>query len=221
LAAARDLGYEVYGLDLNQYAVQKAKEVYKLENVFCGTFSDFLVQNPGKRFDVVTLFEVLEHIDDPVGLMDQVRSVLKPDGFIALSVPNRERFMIRRELSDFPPHHLTWWNVSALQTFLSSQGFSPLRMLIPPLTLPRVVHGLIDSCSLPMIYRAARTKLSISVSQSPKKVELAEPFFRLANELLRVITYAVLAVPASILLLWGKARGKRGWFIYALAQRDK
>lgn len=220
LAAARALGYEVYGLDLNPQAVQKARELYELENLFCDTLSAFITQNPGKRFDVVTLFEVLEHIDDPAGLMDQVRSILKPDGFIALSVPNRERFMIRRELYDFPPHHLTWWNVSALQTFCSSQGFAPVRMPIQPLTLARVIHNLLDSCSLPLIYRTARTGLSISMSQSHRSVALAGPFLGLTNEILRAIAYAVLAVPSAIVLLWGKARGEHGWFIYALAQQN-
>ncbi len=220
LTAARDLGYEVHGLDLNQYAVQKAKELHNLENVFCGTLSVFLAQNPGKRFDVVTLFEVLEHIDDPVGLMDQIRSILKPQGFIALSVPNAERFMIRRELSDFPPHHLTWWNAATLQTFLSSRSFSPARMLIQPLTFARVIYGLLDSCSLPLIYRATRTRLSIGISKSRRSVVLGGPFFRLVTGMLKAVAYAVLAVPGSFLLLRGKARGERGWFIYALVQHS-
>ncbi|MBM3175908.1 MAG: class I SAM-dependent methyltransferase [Chloroflexi bacterium] len=221
LAAARALGYEVYGLDLNPQAVQKARELYGLENLFCDTLSAFITQNPGKRFDVVTLFEVLEHIDDPAGLMDQVRSILKPDGFIALSVPNRERFMIRRELYDFPPHHLTWWNVSALQTFCSSQDFSPICMVISPFTLrARVIPNLINCCSWSLNYKARRMKLNTTVRQSHRNSVL-DMLLIFADEMLRAITYTVLAVPGSILLLWGKTHRAYGGSIYALAQRNK
>ncbi len=221
LAAARALGYEVYGLDLNPQAIQKSKELYGLDSFFCGTLSNFTAQNPGRRFDVVTSFEVLEHLDDPTDFIDRVRCVLKPDGFVALSVPNRERFMIRRELYDFPPHHLTWWNLSALRTLLSSQGFSPIRLAISPFTLrARVIHNLIDSCSWSLNYRARRVKLNTTASQGHRNSVLGIPSV-FANETLKTIVYALLTVPGSILLLWGKIHRAGGGSIYALARRNE
>lgn|SRR5437870_5096172 len=42
-----------------------------------------------RRFDLVTNFQVLEHLTEPTGFLRALRSVLKPDGMLMLTTPNR------------------------------------------------------------------------------------------------------------------------------------
>ena len=46
--------------------------------------------------------------------------------YIALSVPNRERWMTGPDVLDYPPNHFLRWNAAALKTFLGGQGFETL-----------------------------------------------------------------------------------------------
>ena len=123
LAAARDAGFDVTGIEPNQNAVRFAKEHYGLRNVFAGVPADLQKTHPLDKFDTVTFFEVLEHQDNPQAFLDTAKSFLKDDGFIALSVPNRNRWQIGNDPLDYPPNHLTRWSPAALRNFLASSGF--------------------------------------------------------------------------------------------------
>ncbi len=69
----------------------------------------------GEKYDVVVLSHILEHVADPVGLMEQVKAVLTDGGQIMCSLPYSP---MSREFPalgvwdpmNLPPHHLTRWN---------------------------------------------------------------------------------------------------------------
>lgn len=48
-----------------------------------------------KKYDIVTIVDVIEHIDNPVGLLKQARSVLKEDGVILIVTPDVKSFAAR------------------------------------------------------------------------------------------------------------------------------
>jgi SAM-dependent methyltransferase len=123
LKAARDAGYKVTGTELDRNAVRFAKERLSLENVLPLTVSEFVTEHPEQKFDVVTFFEVLEHQAAPLEFLRSVEKCLKPGGQIALSVPNRDRWLTGPDVLDYPPNHFTRWNVAVLKNFLSAQGF--------------------------------------------------------------------------------------------------
>ena len=123
LKAARDAGYEVTGTELDRNAARFAKEKLGLKNLLPVTVSEFAVQHPSERFDVVTFFEVLEHQAAPLDFLRSVKKCLKPGGQIALSVPNRDRWMTGLDVLDYPPNHFTRWNAGVLKNVLSAEGF--------------------------------------------------------------------------------------------------
>lgn len=132
LAAAREAGYEVTGTELDRNAASFAKERLGLARVLGLTISEFAKQWPEEKFDVVTFFEVLEHQAVPVEFLRDVRSCLRPGGYIALSVPNRERWQTGPDVLDYPPNHFLRWNAEALKNFLSAQGFETLAIREQP-----------------------------------------------------------------------------------------
>src|SRR2546425_9016417 len=151
LAAARDAGYRVTGTELDGKAARFAKERVGLRRVFPLTISEFAGQHAEEKFDVVTFFEVLEHQAAPVEFLQKVSLVLKPQGTIALSVPNRERWMTGPDVLDYPPNHFLRWNTAALRKFLSAQGFEVLSIREEP-------DGLVHTSQ--MINMALRTGIS-------------------------------------------------------------
>lgn len=127
LSEARKKGYEVWGLDFDKGNIRLAKERYGLENIFVKSIEDLSRDFSKKKFDVITFFEVLEHLEDPSKFMSQVKEMLNKDGYIALSVPNRERALNTLKEWDNPPHHLTKWSAVSLSAFLERNGFEVVK----------------------------------------------------------------------------------------------
>jgi 2-polyprenyl-3-methyl-5-hydroxy-6-metoxy-1,4-benzoquinol methylase len=90
LAVARRRGWEPYGIDDCAEATAHARSHFGLE-VWDGEFGAFAAQ--GKRFDAITMWDIIEHARDPVGLLTAARGVLAPGGVIALSTPNQKSIL--------------------------------------------------------------------------------------------------------------------------------
>ena len=120
--------YRVAGLDFNPQAIALARERFGLEHVYEMTLEEFHRARAelgfGAGFDVVTLFDVLEHVDTPRPLLARVRELLRPGGWLAINEPNRDRRPNLHEPWDYPPHHLTRWTANSLTNFLEAGGFS-------------------------------------------------------------------------------------------------
>ena len=63
LEKARDAGWEVYGTDLSEIAVEYVRRHHGISNVECAELSNELF--PGVKFDAINLTNVLEHVPSP------------------------------------------------------------------------------------------------------------------------------------------------------------
>jgi SAM-dependent methyltransferase len=135
LAWAKGIGYQVYGLDVDKVALRHARKV--TPNVWDMNLDDFTgyAAEHQLQFDTITLFEILEHQPDPQKVLEQVFQLLRPGGWIAGTVPNRERLVKTGRhrwllLWDFPPHHFLWFNRTALANALRQAQFQDVRIKI-------------------------------------------------------------------------------------------
>lgn len=120
------LGFNARGIDFNNKALDFGKKQYGLdESISNETLQDLLVQ--GQKFDVITLFEVIEHLENIGDVLAQVSSLLKEGGAIIISTPNSK--MCWRPALDFPPHHLSRFTPDALRSCVSRLGFQPVLLL--------------------------------------------------------------------------------------------
>lgn len=129
LAGLKERGWETYGTEYSEESARYAKEMLGLE-VYPG---DFLKSNyPEGFFDCITLFHVLEHLQNPLKNLMEIKRVLKEDGLLLIAVPNYGG--AQSSLSgkawfhlDVPRHysHFTW---KTLQRFLDKSGFQIKRM---------------------------------------------------------------------------------------------
>lgn len=226
LAAARDRGYGVTGIELDRNAARFAKERLGLQRVFPLTISEFAGQHAGEQFDVVTFFEVLEHQAAPAEFLQKVKVCVRPGGMIALSVPNRERWLTGPDVLDYPPNHFLRWNAAALRQFLSAQGFEALSIREQPAGIAHTAQ---------MINMALRTGMSQAASgegaksfrdviqMTPGQAEetlRAKPTTRQrAFEILGRIKFAACLPLAVAAFPYVRMRGYKGTYLYCLARR--
>lgn len=81
----RSLGWEVAGVEPDGEAVSVALERYGLD-VFEGSLEE--AGFPEGHFDAITANHVIEHVQDPIGLLKECRRVLKQGGTLVVSTPN-------------------------------------------------------------------------------------------------------------------------------------
>jgi SAM-dependent methyltransferase len=115
---------EVWGVDINRAAVLRARE--RGIHAFCGSLEDFVViAHRSVQFDAVLFFHLLEHLGDPLLFLQDCRRILRPRGWILLSIPNERRFTLRlgHEWWDGPPHHLSRFSRRGLFILLGRAGF--------------------------------------------------------------------------------------------------
>ena len=124
LDAMRGRGWDVTGVELSRYAAAYARKTFALE-VVAGTLQE--AQFPGNSFDVVTLWDVLEHVIDPKETLAEIRRVLKADGTLVLSLPNPtcvEAGLFGDSWVGWDrPRHLHLFTPAVLHRYLEEAGF--------------------------------------------------------------------------------------------------
>lgn len=119
------LGFNAQGIDFNNTALEFGRSRYGLENFISNkTLEDMLVQE--KRFDVITLFEVIEHLENINDVLLKVSNLLTEEGIIIISTPNSN--MCWRPDLDFPPHHLSRFSPGSLRRCVERFGFEPVQL---------------------------------------------------------------------------------------------
>ncbi len=120
---AADMGFKAYGIDLNERSVMVGKEHFKIDTLYADDITGFKERFPGLKFDVVTLFQVLEHLEDPNRIITEIKQVITKDAVVVIALPFRGRWPDTDGEGDYPPHHLTRWSLSAIEYFLNKNGF--------------------------------------------------------------------------------------------------
>jgi 2-polyprenyl-3-methyl-5-hydroxy-6-metoxy-1,4-benzoquinol methylase len=89
-------GYSVVGIDSSAEA-EKGCSLRNVPFMRVNTETDTF-PFPAECFDIVTCFEVIEHIRDPYNLLTEIYRVLKPDGAFIISTPNVAWWYLRVKL---------------------------------------------------------------------------------------------------------------------------
>lgn len=79
-------GWEVFGYEISPSAVDYARGNLGLKNVFAGRVEESKFTE--HSFDIITLWDVLEHIPEPDALLGYLNSLLKDEGMLFIHTPN-------------------------------------------------------------------------------------------------------------------------------------
>ncbi|MFA6436774.1 MAG: class I SAM-dependent methyltransferase [Candidatus Paceibacterota bacterium] len=128
LNGIRDSGISSWGVDFNSRAIKKAKKIFGLKNLYPLSIYDFAKTSKLPKFDIITFFEVLEHIGDPLKFIRTIKKLLINSGIIIFSVPDAKTYGYWEKIINVPPHHLTRWTKDIIRQLLNQYGFEVLKI---------------------------------------------------------------------------------------------
>ena len=129
LQLAKTSGFAVKGVDISRDCVSYAQQIYGLD-VFCGQIQEADI--PSASFDVVTCYEVLEHVLSPKGLLTEIRRVLCLGGLLCIAVPNVESYAARHNPNWWHEYHLFHFSRQTLPRYLEETGFETRFLIANP-----------------------------------------------------------------------------------------
>jgi 2-polyprenyl-6-hydroxyphenyl methylase/3-demethylubiquinone-9 3-methyltransferase len=95
LSFLKQQGAEVTGIELSDSRAHYARTKHQLEIHKSPIESDFWQMSYANRFDAVTLWDVIEHVNYPFQTLQSAAQVLKPDGLLLIDTPCRDSFYHR------------------------------------------------------------------------------------------------------------------------------
>jgi SAM-dependent methyltransferase len=126
-SAARTCIYR--GIDTNPAAVEQGRKAGR--NIHLSPVQE---ESPG-AYDVVMLFQVLEHVDEPRDFLRACVRCLRTGGRLIVSTPDMDGFIgsITNEILNYPPHHMTWWSAGSLRALIENSGCEVTKVWHEPL----------------------------------------------------------------------------------------
>ncbi|MBI4538192.1 MAG: class I SAM-dependent methyltransferase [Gemmatimonadetes bacterium] len=129
LRLAAEGGWSVVGIEPAETLAERGKEVLQGRGeILCATLQEASL--PAASFDVVTLWDVLEHVPDPVSFLRSSGELLKPGGLLFANVPDLDSLEARLLGARWPlllPEHLNYFNRGSLKLCGDSAGLTLMR----------------------------------------------------------------------------------------------
>jgi 2-polyprenyl-3-methyl-5-hydroxy-6-metoxy-1,4-benzoquinol methylase len=132
--ATRFPGWEAHGCEISPAAVRYAREKLGLTKIHCGRLDE--VKLPEQSFDIVTMWDVLDHLLEPDAILQKCRSLIKPNGFCFIRTPNIRVQLPRARINKVfrgmregvtylqATHHPHHYSTDTIRMLLNRNGFS-------------------------------------------------------------------------------------------------
>lgn len=160
LKIARDFGWQPFGIEQSEEISKLARQVYNL-NVLCGDVES--ANHFNTYFQVITLWNALEHIAEPVNVLKFLYNKLTPGGLLVISVPNIDGLFSRIAFWSYkasmgkfkfpleqlyqvnnPYMHLFHFSANTLGLILSKCDFEVIKVVKQQVIDSRKIHDRID-----------------------------------------------------------------------------
>lgn len=131
LAVAQELGWNAHGLEPLPASALYARATYGLNIVTDTLRPDSF---PPESFDVITAFQVFEHLPFPGQDLRHLHAMLRPGGLMLIEVPNIDTWsvrLLRARHRHFVPDHLNFFSAETLGRLLTATGFVVVEHYFP------------------------------------------------------------------------------------------
>lgn len=160
LKISKDKGWETTGVEVSKYAATFSAKKFHLK-VFCGELQNAKFKN--NHFDVVTGWDLIEHVEEPAKLVKEIKRILKPKGYIALQTTMTDSLLFlvadlvykltfgkvsKLAQMAYPVHHSNHFSRNTLKKLLQDNGFKIIakenvEMFYEETSLPKVTLPLL------------------------------------------------------------------------------
>jgi 2-polyprenyl-3-methyl-5-hydroxy-6-metoxy-1,4-benzoquinol methylase len=125
--AAADSGWFSDGVEISHHAAAIASQDFGL-NTFVGALGEFALRS-AQPYDVITLFDTIEHVQDPVALLRHLSDLLVRGGLCVIRTPSLlavEADVFRNYYHSLKAEHLQYFSPNSLCLALESAGLVPV-----------------------------------------------------------------------------------------------
>lgn len=141
-----DVATSVLGVDIDTQAVSHARDLHESRtNLEFRALQDHRLLEEENSFDVITCFEVIEHVPNPDDVIVELARLLKSEGVLLISTPNKAEYS---DLHDYKnPFHVREFYIDEFRSFLI-EHFASVHLLgqriiatsmIYPIEIPNTV----------------------------------------------------------------------------------
>ncbi len=125
--ALDDEGLEHDGIEISSFAIDTCKKEFGF-NTYQGDLSSFCSSTKNK-YDIVVMWDLIEHVTDPINILKEVRSLLYENGICCIRTPNLlslEREIFRNHYHSFKLEHLYYFSPKSISLALLKAELSPV-----------------------------------------------------------------------------------------------
>lgn len=193
LDGMRTAGWDVCGVEPSSFAAKYARNYFGLDIQNCSFEESVFSKN---QFDVVTFWDVAEHLPNPYQAFHKAADILKPGGSIILNVPNPrgfERFIFNESWLGWDiPRHFYIFSQDVLDLMLITAGFKKSKIE----SITGFYGAFLISVQMWLTHKSTPLKLSKVIMKFlnllPLRI-LSIPIFRIAATMNRSSFYAAIA----------------------------
>lgn len=126
IATALEMNYKIDCVEIEEDVAQKISNLLEHEIICC----DFLDLPEDKKYDIISMGDVIEHLDDPQKGLKKIHNLLEDNGVLWISTPNYKSAFNRLHKTTTAmwnePWHITYFDKNGLENLLKSSGFKLL-----------------------------------------------------------------------------------------------
>ena len=180
LDIAQKRGWDSYGIDISQYAIEYAKKKFSLD-VKKGELEN--IKFPDKKFDVVTMWDFIEHVPNPNKILEETYRILKPKGIIFILTTNEQSLMCwlanlfyKTKIKFFselvhPIHHNYHFSEKTLINLLRKRKFEVVHKEKDEMPIENIEHSFIIKSLARILYLFSKiTKTQHEIIVIAKKI---------------------------------------------------
>ena len=126
---------DVYGVDVDSHAVARGQKLYPALEARITSYDGVTLPFAEATIDVVTMFDVLEHIPNVEKfLSQQVQRVLKPGGTLVFQTPNKYtnipwEILIHKSFTKYKSYHMSLQSYRSLKLLLQTAAFQDIEIV--------------------------------------------------------------------------------------------
>lgn len=127
MLAGKELGYDVYGVEISEqpylYCVNDLK--LPVDHI------DFFEMDESKKFDIITMWDVLEHIDKANDFLVKCSKLTQPGGYLFLQVPQIDSYFAKKHKDNWKMmglDHVNYFGKETITKILANNGYEVVQI---------------------------------------------------------------------------------------------
>lgn len=127
MLAGKELGYDVYGIEISEQPYLYCKNDLKLPV----DHIDFFQMDESNQFDIITMWDVLEHIDKADDFLVKCNKLTKPGGYLVIQVPQIDSYFAKKHQSNWKMmglDHVNYFSKKTITQILNNHGYEVLKI---------------------------------------------------------------------------------------------